>query len=124
MYRELYLQAEAVRELAYAPYSNFKVGAAVLTKEGVMYTGVNIENSSFPAGICAEQVALSKAISQGERNFEAIAICGNDGIAWPCGICRQFLYEFAPEIKVITGEDEDHLEIETLTTLLPKGFTL
>ena len=124
MYRELFLQAQAVREYAYAPYSSFKVGAALLTKEGVMYTGVNIENSSDPVGLCAERAAFASAISQGEKEFQAIAICGDTEECWPCGMCRQFMYEFAPDLTVVTGSDPDHLEIMDLSELLPNGFKL
>lgn len=124
MYRELYLQAQAVRKFAYAPYSEFTVGAALLAVDGTMYTGVNVENASYGATICAERGAFMKAISEGKRDFDAIAICGNEGTAWPCGICRQFLYEFNPDLKVITGRDEEHLEVLELSELLPKGFVL
>jgi len=122
MYRELFQQAEAVMQYAYAPYSNYRVGAALLTKDGKMFTGVNVENSSYGGTICAERVAFSKAIAEGEREFEAIAIASTDGKGWPCGICRQFMYEFAADLKVIVGPDAEHLEIITLSELLPKGF--
>lgn len=124
MYRELYQQAKAVLKFAYAPHSKFKVGAALLTANGVMYTGVNVENSSYGATICAERSAFCTAIGRGEREFEAIAICSSEGTSWPCGICRQFMYEFNPDIKIITGDDEEHLEVYELSELLPKGFTL
>ena len=124
MYRELFLQAQAVRDYAYAPYSNFRVGAALLTEEGVMYTGVNIENASYPVGLCAERAAFASAISQGEKKFKAIAICGDAEECWTCGMCRQFMYEFAPELVIVTGSDPDHLEIRDLTELLPEGFRL
>ncbi len=124
MYRELFLQAQAVKEFAYAPYSGFKVGAALLTKNGVMYTGVNIENASYPVGLCAERAAFASAISQGEKEFEAIAVCGDADVCWPCGMCRQFMYEFAPDLTVVTGSDPDALEIMELSELLPNGFRL
>ena len=124
MYRGLFLQAQAVREYAYAPYSKFRVGAALMTKDGVMYTGVNIENASYPAGLCAERAAFASAISQGEKEFSAIAICGDADVCWPCGMCRQFMYEFAPDLVVVTGSDPDHLEIMDLSELLPNGFRL
>ena len=89
-----------------------------------MYTGVNIENSSFGATICAERTAFVKAVSEGERKFSAIAIASSGGEALPCGICRQFMYEFAPEIDVITGEDENSLRVQSLSQLLPQGFRL
>lgn len=130
MYRELFLQAQAVRESAYVPYSRFQVGAALLTREGRIYTGVNIENAAYPVGLCAERAAFAAAVTEGEREFSAIAICGGrEGEAptepcWPCGMCRQFIYEFAPELLVICGQDEEHLAVVSLNELLPKGFTL
>ena len=124
MYRELFQQAEAVMQYAYAPYSNYRVGAALLTKDGRMFTGVNVENSSFGGTICAERVAFSKAIAEGEREFDAIAVASTDGKGWPCGICRQFMYEFAPDLKVIVGPDTEHPETVTLSELLPRGFKL
>ena len=87
----LYKKAKMIRENAYAPYSNFKVGAAILAKDGSIYTGVNIENSSYGATICAERSAVCTAVSLGQGNFEAIAITSSSGEAWPCGICRQVL---------------------------------
>jgi cytidine deaminase len=124
MYRNLYKEAKNMIDNAYAPYSRFKVGAAVMTTGGKIFKGANIENASFGAGICAEQVAVSAAVSAGEKEFDAIAVVSGEGSAWPCGICRQFMYEFSPEMKVITGDDEDHLEVYELAELLPKGFVL
>lgn len=124
--KELYLEAKKVKKNAYVPYSKFCVGAALLAKSGKVYTGVNIENSSYPAGICAERAAFSAAVSAGERKFDAIAICGGEGEAMPCGICRQFMYEFSSDCKlrVITGKDENHLEEMSIGELLVKGFRL
>ena len=124
MYRKLYKEAKTMIDNAYAPYSRFKVGAAVMTTDGKIFKGANIENASFGAGICAEQVAVSAAVSAGEKEFDAIAVVSGEGSAWPCGICRQFMYEFSPEMKVITGDDEYHLEVYELAELLPKGFVL
>ncbi|NLD18992.1 MAG: cytidine deaminase [Clostridiales bacterium] len=123
-YRELYDMAKKASSNAYAPYSKFKVGAALMARNGKIYTGVNVENSSFGATICAERTAFVKAISEGEREFEALAVYGSGGEALPCGICRQFMYEFAPDIMVITGEDEQHLNVRALNKLLPEGFSL
>jgi len=123
-YRELYRTAQQVVQYAYAPYSRFKVGAALLTKTGEVFTGINVENSSFGAAICAERTAFVKAISEGHREFEAIAVVSSDGEVYPCGICRQFMYEFGDELKIITGEDEDHLRITEIKELLPEGFRL
>lgn len=123
--KELYEKALDVRENAYAPFSGFKVGAALLTEDGSIYTGVNIENSSFGATICAERTAFVKAISEGHRKFRAIAVtAGSEQESLPCGICRQFMYEFAPDIKIITGSDVEHLNIRTLEELFPSGFRL
>ena len=123
-YKELYRLADAVKENAYAPFSDFRVGAALLTGSGSVYTGVNVENSSYGGTICAERTAFVKAVSEGEREFEAIAIASSGGEAMPCGICRQFMYEFEPELDVITGEDEENLRVQKLSDLLPGGFRL
>ncbi len=122
--KELFRMAVEASENAYAPFSNFHVGAALLTEDGKVFTGVNIENSSYGATICAERTAMVKAISEGARDFQSIAIAGNGGTSWPCGICRQFMYEFCPEIRVISGENEDELQVYTLKELLPEGFKL
>ncbi|MBR5981936.1 MAG: cytidine deaminase [Firmicutes bacterium] len=122
--KQLFRMAVKASENAYAPFSDFHVGAALLAKDGTVYTGVNVENSSYGATICAERTAMVKAISEGCREFEAIAIAGNGGTSWPCGICRQFMYEFCPDIRVISGENEDELKSYTLKELLPEGFKL
>ena len=122
---ELYQIAEKARENAYAPFSGFQVGAALLTEEGRVYTGVNVENSSYGATICAERTAFVKAISEGERAFQAIAISAGEEPSLPCGICRQFMYEFAPQIRIITGPPRDGaVDARTLEQLLPEGFVL
>ena len=104
-YKELFKIADQVKENAYVPFSKFQVGAALLTKDGQVYTGVN-------------------AISEGKRQFSAIAIASSGGEALPCGICRQFMYEFCPELDVITGKDENSLRVQPLNVLLPEGFRL
>ena len=117
MYRDLYEKAKEMLPRAYAPFSKFRVGAALLTKEGEVYTGCNVENSSFGATICAERTAFVKAISEGESEFEAIAIVCEDGEVWPCGICRQFMKEFCDDdFKIITGDDEESLRVYTKPT--------
>jgi len=109
-------------ENAYVKYSNFKVGAALLTKSGKIYTGCNIENSSYSATICAERVALTKAISEGEREFEAIAVASNlKDFTYPCGVCRQFMSEWGLDIKLIT-KSRDKVRIHTIGELLPEAF--
>jgi cytidine deaminase len=123
---ELYKIAENAAEGAYAPYSGYKVGAALLAKDGKVYTGVNIENSSFGATICAERTAAVKAISDGHRSFKALAVAapGTGAPSWPCGMCRQFLFEFGGEIRVITGKNSDTIEVHTLNELFVHGFLL
>jgi len=122
--RELYILAKNATANAYAPYSGFQVGAALLAADGRVFTGVNVENSSYGAAICAERTAFVKAVSEGCRDFLKIAVASAGGSAWPCGICRQFMYEFNENLIVITGDDEDYLESHKLNELLLKGFKL
>jgi len=123
---QLYQIAEKAAEGAYAPYSGYAVGAALLTIDGKVYTGANVENSSFGATICAERTAAVKAVTDGQRAFAALAVAapGTDGPAWPCGICRQFLFEFGGGIRIISGKDSASIEVYTLDELLPHGFRL
>ena len=128
-YTDLFRRAEAARENAYAPFSGFRVGAALLTEDGKVYTGVNVENSSYGATICAERTAFVKAVSEGERKFAAIAVSAGDEPSYPCGICRQFMYEFAPDMDVVTGPLKEELpdsglSVKKLRELLPDGFVL
>ncbi|MFY9486218.1 MAG: cytidine deaminase [Bacillota bacterium] len=107
---------------AYAPYSRFRVGAALLTVDGKVYTGCNVENASYPATVCAERVAICKAVSEGETRFEAIAIaCDSRRPCSPCGICRQVMAEFAPDMRVIMVGEDSVIE-QRVTDLLPYGF--
>ena len=122
--RELYDIAEKARVNSYAPHSRFRVGAALLTSDGKVYTGVNVENSSYGATICAERTAFVKAISEGERDFEAIAVSAGDEPAVPCGICRQFMAEFGQDIRIITMSKTGELSVNTLRELLPEAFVL
>jgi len=122
--RELYAMAKKAASGAYAPYSGFMVGAALLLDDGEVFTGANVENSSYGAAICAERVAFVKAVTGGYLSFKKIAVASANGAAWPCGICRQFMFEFGEGLIVITGDDEDHLESHTLGELLLKGFKL
>lgn len=129
-YQNLYDIAAETLKNSYSPYSNFKVGAAILTDAGKIITGVNVENASYGACICAERTAACKGISEGHKDFKAIAIAGYNGKekkfekAWPCGICRQFLFEFNKDIDVITGDSRENLECIKLSKLLVNGFTL
>lgn len=107
---------------AHAPYSNFFVGAALLTSSGRVYQGCNVENSSYGVTVCAERVAVVAAIVNGERDFEAIAVVNsNKKILYPCGLCRQFLSEFSINLKVILGDGEEVRE-HKLRELLPYAF--
>ena len=120
--QRLIAAAAEARANAYVPYSHYPVGAAILTASGAVITGCNVENASFGATICGERTATVKAVSQGEREFQAIAIVTNNG-ASPCGICRQVLYEFAPEMTVILADEQGEVCWEgPLTELLPLGF--
>lgn len=124
-YSALIEAALNVRKYSYSPYSNFKVGAAVLASSGKIYTGTNIENASFPATICAERVAFTKALSEGEKDLRAIAITSSyDEFVFPCGVCRQFMVEFNPQLTVILAVSAEKFEIHKLKDLLPYSFTL
>ncbi|MDI6638764.1 MAG: cytidine deaminase [Bacillota bacterium] len=116
--------AKGARERAYAPYSHFPVGAALLGRTGRVYTGCNVENASYPAGICAERCAVAKAVSEGEREFSAIAVVGDtEGPCAPCGICRQVLAEFGPDIQVIMANLKGNVRVVAAADLLPGAFT-
>lgn len=114
-------RAREARERAYAPYSKYTVGAALLTASGEVFTGCNVENAVYPAALCAERVAVTKAVSEGHRDFVAIAIATRNAGS-PCGICRQVMYEFAPDLRVILVDDEQVRAEYTLRELLPDGF--
>lgn len=122
-YCELIDRAFKAQKNSYAPYSKFNVGACVLTKSGKYFCGANIENASYPAGICAERVAMSKAISEGETNFVAIAItCSGNGYAYPCGICRQFMSEFSKGLDIVVAKSIDEYKVVKLNEILPYCF--
>lgn len=108
---------------AVAPYSNFKVGAALLTPEGKIYTGCNVENATYGLSVCAERVALWKALSEGERAFNRIAVASDSSTpATPCGACRQLLWEFAGDIEVILANPRGQTESHRLAALIPQAF--
>jgi cytidine deaminase len=110
------------RRWAYAPYSHYAVGAAVLTASGRIYDGVNVENAAYPTGICAERVAVFKAVSEGERQVSAVAVVTENG-GMPCGACRQVLSEFGPQMLVLIADLEGKLLKETsIAELLPGAF--
>lgn len=116
--------AAKAKELAYAPYSKFRVGAALLTDTGRIYTGVNVENASYGATVCAERTAIAKAVSEGHKIIIAIAVASDsDDFIYPCGICRQVLEEFGnAETRIICTNNKGNYEQYTLGELLPKAF--
>jgi cytidine deaminase len=122
---ELVALARQARERAYAPYSNFPVGAALLGRSGRVYAGCNVENAAYPLTTCAERTAVTKAVSEDEREFEAIAVVSATG-ASPCGACRQILREFggpAGDLRVIVAGLDGSTRVFTIDELLPAGFT-
>ena len=127
--KELIRMALEAREQAYVPYSKYMVGAALLTKEGRVYKGCNIENAAYTPTNCAERTAFFKAVSEGERNFEAIAVVGGYkgapvDYAYPCGVCRQVMMEFCnpKRFRIITAISEEEYLEKTLEEILPQGF--
>jgi cytidine deaminase len=121
-YKQLIELANEARRRAYAPYSNYAVGAALRTKTGRVFTGVNIENAAYPHTICAERVAVFKAVSEGERNFEVIAVVTDNGGS-PCGGCRQVLSEFGLDTIVLVADGKGKLvQVTTVAKLLPDAF--
>lgn len=127
-YKSLMAEAQKARQKSYSPYSRFRVGAALLTKSGKIYTGCNIENAAYTPTVCAERTAIFKAVSEGERDFEALAIIGGaEGetadFCAPCGVCRQVIAEFCDKnFKIVLG-NEDNFKVYTLDGLLPFAFT-
>ena len=123
--RQLIQKAKQAMQQAYAPYSHFRVGAAVMTKQGKVFTGCNVENASYGASCCAERTAIFKAVSEGKRELAKIAVVSESGkLTPPCGICRQVLLEFMPEGSVILEQGEGGIKIYTVKELLPVGFVL
>ena len=126
--RELLTLAEKAREKSYSPYSGFAVGAALLCRDGEVFTGANIENAAYSPSVCAERVAIFSAVHAGKRDFEAIAIVGGKrgekgAFCPPCGVCRQVMAEFCgSDLKVILG-DENEVKAYALSELLPLSFT-
>jgi cytidine deaminase len=121
-YRQLIELANEARRHAYAPYSHYPVGAALRTRTGRVYTGVNVENAAYPTGICAERVAVFKAVSDGERDFDVIAVVTDNGGS-PCGACRQVLSEFGLDTIVLIADGKGKLFQETTVgNLLPEAF--
>ena len=127
--KELIRKAIEAMNAAYTPYSGFRVGAALLTEDGRIYQGCNIENAAYTPTVCAERTAFFKAVSEGERRFSAICIVGGkygilSGYTAPCGVCRQVMREFCQpdHFRIILAKDEEHWKEYSLSELLPEGF--
>ena len=121
--QQLIRMALAAREKAYAPYSDFMVGAALRAADGRIFTGCNVENAAFTPTSCAERTALVKAVSEGCRKFTRLAVVGNStDYCWPCGACRQMLYEFAPALEVLVARKDHQFVKFPLRALPPHGF--
>ena len=127
---ELLQQALEARKRSYSPYSHFAVGAALLAASGKIYTGTNVENASYGLSMCAERVALFRAVAEGERSFLKLVVVGGpagqepEGLCPPCGACRQVLFEFAPQLKIILGTAHGVQKVLALKDLLPEPFEL
>ncbi|MBZ5527699.1 MAG: cytidine deaminase [Acidobacteriia bacterium] len=122
-YDSLIAAARAARENAHAPYSNFRVGAALRSSSGRVFGGCNVENSTYGLTVCAERVAIFKAISEGERGFEAIAIVtGAEKLTPPCGACRQLIWEFCGDVPVVIANLQGAVEVHRMSALFPKPF--
>lgn len=120
---ELVERAFTMLEKAYIPYSHFPVGAALEGADGTVYTGCNVENAAYGSCICAERTALVKAVSEGCQAFRRLAVVGNgEDYCWPCGSCRQMLYEFAPDLEILIGRGDHSFVKYTLRELMPYGF--
>lgn len=126
MEKKLIKEAIKARENAYCPYSNFKVGAAVLFEDGEIYTGCNIENASYGGTMCAERTAIFNAVSKGNKTLKAIALIGDvNSYTYPCGMCRQVISEFAEDenIKIYIVKNEEDYIVKTFGELMPGSFT-
>lgn len=122
--KDLIQRALEIKKRAYAPYSNFHVACVVMTKSGKVFEGVNIENAAYSPTLCAERNALSSAITEGEREFSYIVVTGDSDYTYPCGVCRQFIREFADDnTRIIVAKDEDSYKTYTIEELLPYSFS-
>lgn len=121
--RELVEKALEMREYSYAPYSGFRVGAALECEDGSVWGGCNVENAAYGSSICAERTALVKAVSEGERHFRRLAVAGDsEDFCWPCGACRQMLREFGLDLQILVANRDGEYEVHTLAELLPHSF--
>lgn len=117
--KDLLDAARQVMQRAYAPYSKYKVGAAVLMGDGTVYQGCNVENANFAGGICAERTAFVKAVSEGNRDFRVVAVATKAPDAWPCGLCRQFIAEWGTDIRIIVESPDGGISEKRISELLP-----
>ena len=123
--KQLVRHAIEMMKFAHAPYSGFTVGAALLCDDGSVYGGCNVEGSSYGTTICAERTALVKAVSEGKKNFLALAVCSSaDSYCTPCGICRQLLHDFSPSMRVLCANNVGEYVEHTLSDLLPFAFSV
>lgn len=122
--REVIQRSIKAREQSYCPYSNFRVGAALLCEDGTIYNGCNVENASYTVGICAERTAVVKAVSEGKRKFTALAVASSMGntFATPCGACRQFIVEFGENLDIYLTKPDGQFKKTTIRELLPYAF--
>lgn len=122
--QELVQRALEMRKFSYAPYSHFAVGAALLCEDGTVFTGCNVENAAYGSTLCAERTALVKAVSEGRTTgWTTLAIAGSgEDFCWPCGACRQMLYEFSPDLEILVARGDHQFVKYTLRQLLPGGF--
>jgi cytidine deaminase len=122
---ELIALAVEAREYAYAPYSAFRVGAALLTKSGQVFTGANVENASYGLTVCAERNAMFKAVNAGRQDFATLVIVGSaEGMVYPCGACLQVMAEFAPQLKIVVTDQRLAYKVFSLSEMLPQIFNL
>ena len=120
--QKLIAAAKEAQQGAYVPYSGYAVGSALLADDGKMYTGCNIENASYTPTVCAERVAVFKAISEGAKRVKIIAVVAGDDMGYPCGVCRQVLREFGEDATIVVAKDEENYHVHTLDELLPHSF--
>lgn len=122
---ELYESAGNALKHSYCPYSGFQVGAALLTADGKIFTGINVENAAYGASVCAERTAFVSAVASGHTEFIALTVVSSEGAVTPCGICRQFIAEFcSPDFLIMTGDNADNIKEYRLGDLLPDAFSL
>ena len=122
MYDELIKRAYKAMKFSYSPYSGFKVGACLETTDGKFYSGCNIENASYTPTVCAERVAIFKAISDGSKNFKRIAIVSTSDFTYPCGVCRQVISEFSEDIEIVVSNSKFEYKVYHISDLLPFSF--